>query len=194
MRAISKRFGKFEKELPDKLSGSQNEDLENFMALGNRLAMLPKYDPQKYDLPKRRDFIGALSWLRAVRDCIGEPIIFALDEALMCQGSFGGRCDEYLVWVYGDDSVARFNGVVVLGNQICSPDVVNKNGLAYTSFERTLTDALENESVLDMQGILEALSRYYYTHDSSFDGICVPQKYQKQFEDLARCAVEYYDS
>lgn len=62
--------------------------------------------------------MGALSWLQAVRDCIGEPVVFALDNALMCQGNFGGRSDEYIVWVYGDDSVMKFNGVVVLGNRI----------------------------------------------------------------------------
>ena len=51
------------------------------------------------------------AWLKAVRDCIGEPFVFALDEALMCQGYFGGRSDEFLVWGYGNDSVTRFNGV-----------------------------------------------------------------------------------
>ena len=36
----------------------------------------------------------------------------------MCQGNFGGRNDEYIVWVYGDDSVSCYNGVVVLSNKI----------------------------------------------------------------------------
>ena len=30
----------------------------------------------------------------------------------MCQGRFGGRSDEFIIWVYGDDAVSRFNGVV----------------------------------------------------------------------------------
>ena len=72
------------------------EDLIN-----RKTRVLPQYDPQKRDLPKRRDYVGAFSWLRAVRDCIDQPVVFALDEALMCQGGFGGRSDEYLVWVYG---------------------------------------------------------------------------------------------
>ena len=82
--------------------------------------VLPMYDPQKRDLPKRRDYVGTLSWLRAVRDCIGQPVVFALDEALMCQGNFGGRSDEYLVWVYGADSVTKFNGV----RKMCSTKMV----------------------------------------------------------------------
>ena len=146
------------------------EDLIN-----RKTRTLPRFDPQKQNLPKRSDFVGATSWLRAVRDCIGQPIVFALDEALMCQGSFGGRSDEYLVWVYGADSVTRFNGIAVLGNQISPLDVQKKNGLAFTSFNRTLSDALANESILDMQGITEAVSRYYYTHGDSFKGILYPR-------------------
>lgn len=163
------------------------EDLIN-----RKTVILPKYDPLKKDLPKRSDFIGAMAWLRAVRECIGESVVFALDEALMCQGNFGGRSDEYLVWVYGNDSVSRFNGVVVLGNKISSYHVESKNGIEYTNFNRTLTDAFANEAILDMQGITEAVSRYYYINDNSFDGLYVAPEYQARFERLADEARDYY--
>ena len=165
------------------------EDLIN-----RKTRRLPEYDTRKADLPRRGDYVGAFSWLRAVQERIGQPVVFALDEALMCQGNFGGRSDEYLVWVYAEDSVTRFNGVAVLGNSISPIDVQKKNGLSFTSFNRTLSDALANESILDMQGITEALSRYYYTHADSFDGIFVPPRYQKQFEQLAQDAVDYYEN
>ena len=154
--------------------------------------VLPKYDPQKNNLPKRSDFVGATAWLRAVRDCIGETAVFALDAALMCQGNFGGRSDEYLVWVYGDDSLSRFNGVVVLGNRISAHCVREKNGLRFTDFSRTITDALANESILDMQGITEAISKYYYRNGESFDGISVAPEYQDQFDRMAMEAITYY--
>ena len=162
--------------------------------VNRRTRVLPAYDPQKYDLPKRRDHIGAVSWLRAVREHLGDSVVFALDEALMCQGSFGGRSDEYLVWVYGNDSLSRFNGVVVLGNQVSSYSVKERNGLRYTDFNRTLSDALANEGILDMQGITEAVSRYYYRNGNSFDGISVAPEFQDRFELLAREAIEYYGS
>lgn len=162
--------------------------------VNRRTRVLPAYDPQKYDLPKRRDHIGAVSWLQAVREHLGDSVVFALDEALMCQGSFGGRSDEYLVWVYGNDSLSRFNGVVVLGNQVSSYSVKERNGLRYTDFNRTLSDALANEGILDMQGITEAVSRYYYRNGNSFDGISVAPEFQDRFELLAREAVEYYGS
>ena len=163
------------------------EDLVN-----RKTPVLPGYDPHKADLPKRREYVGALAWLKAVQESIGEKVVFALDEALMCHGSFGGRSDEFIVWVYGEDSVTRFNGVVVLGNRISSYSVQNKNGLLYTDFNRTVSDALANESILDMQGITEAVSRYYYSNGESFKGLSVAPEYQEKFELLAREAIDYY--
>ena len=162
--------------------------------INRKTSVLPKYDPKKMNLPKRENYIGALAWLKAVRDCLGENVVFALDEALMCQGHFGGRSDEYLVWVYGDDAVTQYNGVVVLGNHVSPISVREKNGLLFTDFSRTISDALANESILDMQGITEAISRYYYQNDESFDGIAIAPEYQEEFDRLAEEAIEYYEN
>ena len=171
----------------DLLESRVRADLVN-----RRTVELPKYNPQKRDLPKRRDYVGAMAWLKAVRDCLGEKIVFALDEALMCQGHFGGRSDEYLVWVYGDDAVTQYNGVVVLGNHVSPHSIKERNGLLYTDFNRTLSDALANESILDMQGITEAISKYYYRNGESFDGLAVAPEYQAKFDRLAEEAIDYY--
>lgn len=159
--------------------------------INRKTIALPKYNPQKSDLPKRGDYVDAISWLKAVRDSLGENIVFALDEALMCQGNFGGRSDEYIVWVYGDDSALRFNGVVVLGNQVSPHNVKERDGLRYTDFNRTVADALANESILDMQGITEAVSKYYYRNGESFEGISVAPEYQERFDKLAEEAIDY---
>lgn len=169
------------------LENKIKEDLIN-----RKTTVLPKYDERKNNLPKRSDFVGAIAWLKAVRDCLGSDIVFALDEALMCQGNFSGRSDEFLVWVYGDDSVTHFNGVVVLGNKISPYSTQEKNGLRFTNLNRTLSDALANETILDMQGITEAVSRYYYSHGESFDGLSVAPEYQERFELLANEAIDYY--
>ena len=165
------------------------EDLVN-----RKTASLPKYDPRKKELPKRSDYVGALSWLKAVRERLGEEVVFALDEALMCQGSFGGRNNEYIVWVYGDESLDRYNGVAVLGRKISPFCVLEKNGLRFTDLNRTISDALANESILDMQGITEAVSRYYFSNGESFEGLAVTPEYQEAFERLAQDAKSYYDS
>ncbi|MFR7592360.1 MAG: helix-turn-helix domain-containing protein [Longibaculum sp.] len=160
--------------------------------INRKTTTLPKYNPQKSNLPKRSDYVGAISWLKAVRDCLGENIVFALDEALMCQGNFGGRSDEFIVWVYGDDSVSQFNGVVVLGNKVSPHNIKERDGLRYTDFNRTVADALANESILDMQGITEAISKYYYRNGESFEGISVAPEYQDRFDRLADEAIDYY--
>ena len=162
--------------------------------VNRRTAVLPKYDPKKADLPRRSDYVGATAWLRAVKDRIGESVVFALDEALMCQNRFGGRSDEYMIWIYGSDATTRFNGVVVLGNHISPLNVQERNGLAYTDFNRTINDALANEALLDMQGITEALSRYYYANGDSMEGITVAPEYQERFERLADEAINYYSN
>lgn len=157
-----------------------------------REVKLPRYNPQKIDLPKRSDYIGAISWLKAVKETIGETFVFALDEALMCQGYFNGRNDEFLIWGYGNDSLTQFNGIVLLGNKISEDSIKEENGLLFTDFNKTIADALANEQILDMQGITEALSYYYYSNNESFDGISVPSEYQKRFEKLADEAINYY--
>lgn len=164
------------------------EDLVN-----RKTITLPKYDPHKKNLPKRSDYVGAISWLKAVQDCLGEPVVFALDEALMCQGSFLGRSDEYIVWVYGNDSVRRFNGVVVLSNYINPQHITTEDGLSFTNFNRTIYDALANEAILDMQGITEAISYYYYSNGEKSEGIFIPPKYQERFEHLLNDAINYYE-
>ena len=172
----------------DLLKQRINGDLVNKKALS-----LPKYDSHKKNLPKRSDYVGAFSWLKAVRDCLGEDVVFALDEALMCQGIFGGRSNEYIVWIYGDDNASRYNGVVVIGNHISPYSISEKNGLKYTDFNRTLSDALANEQILDMQGTLEALNKYYYTNGESFSGLSISPEYQVRFESLTNEAIDYYD-
>ncbi len=162
--------------------------------VNRRTATLPKHSVRKSNLPKRSDYVGAIAWLTAVRDCIGKSVVFALDSALMCQGYFGGLSDEYIVWVYGDDSASRFNGVVVLGNRIGPYNIKEKNGLRFTDFNRTIADAIANETILDMQGITEAISRYYYRNGESLEGISVVPEHQERFEKLVNEAIEYYDS
>ncbi|MDO4500308.1 MAG: hypothetical protein Q4B60_03425 [Erysipelotrichaceae bacterium] len=165
--------------------------IENDM-INKKSKALPDYSEKKINLPKRSDYIGTSSWLKSLKEQMGEEVVFALDEALMCQELFGGRNDEFLIWVYGSDNLKRFNGIVVLGNEISSYDVRCKNGIKYTSFNRTIIDSIANENLLDMQGITEALSKYYYSNNNSFEGIYIPPEYSKRFAELADDAINYY--
>ncbi len=154
---------------------------------------VPVSDPSKKRLPSIYDYPDSMSWLIAVRDCLGKNVVFALDEALMCEKSYLGRNDQWVVWIYGDAALSKYNGVMVIGNNV-DPQYVktNRYGLSYTCFNRTLIDAMANEDILDMQGMLEALSYYYETHGHSFEGLFIPPEYQEQFQQLSLDAIEYY--
>ena len=45
-----------------------------------------------------------------------------------------------------------------------------------------------------MQGITEAISRYYYANGESLEGISVAPEYQERFERLAGEAIDYYSN
>jgi hypothetical protein len=118
------------------------------------------YIRDKKQLPGNNQYMEPVEWLRAVRQELGSDIVFALDSALMCEGAYLGRTDEWVIWIYGDPKLEKYNGVCVIGDSVSDHEVETRNGLRYTCFNRTLNDSLANESILDMQGITEALSRY----------------------------------
>lgn len=80
------------------------------------------------------------------------------DDVLICLNRFGGHSGEFTVWLCGSDTVARFNGVVVLGDPISPICVQQRNGRFFTDFNRTISGALANKSLLDIQGITEAIN------------------------------------
>lgn len=159
-----------------------------------RTISLPAEDLGRKPLPRRTEFLGSIPWLQAVQAAVGREIIFALDEALLCQGRFAGRYNDARIWAYGPDALAEYSGIVLLGDAVPPAQVEHRWGLSFTDFQRALTDALAMEPILDMQGITEGLSDFYYTHGERVDGLSIPPQYQTAFEVLLQDAVSYYDS
>lgn len=157
--------------------------------LNRRTFVLPKYDPKKKNLPDIRNFENYLGWLKSILELFGDDFVFALDTALICMEYFLGRKGEILIFGYGDDSLKKYNGVVILGNSIDSSDVEHKDGLSYTSFNRTLLDSIDNERILDPQGILVGLNHYYSTHGESYEGLAMAPVYFEKFYSLAKQAI-----
>ena len=147
-------------------------------------------------LPDRRDYVGSFRWLMAVQECIGQPFVFALDDAFMCMGLFLGYNVEPFVYGYGDSSIAEaFPQVILLGTKIDEKDVAcnDRTGLRFTTISRTIEDAINHRDEINMQGTVEALSDYYFAHGESTDGIDVKAKYMQDFERILVEAKEYYD-
>lgn len=147
-------------------------------------------------LPDRRDYIGSFRWLMAVQECIGQPFVFALDDAFMCMGLFLGYNVEPFVYGYGDSSIAEaFPQVILLGTKIDEKDVAcnDRTGLRFTTISRTIEDAINHRDEINMQGTVEALSDYYFAHGETTDGIAVKSEHMKAFEQILEEAKEYYD-
>ena len=103
-------------------------------------------------LPDRRDYVGSFRWLMAVQECIGQPFVFALDDAFMCMGLFLGYNTESVVYGYGDSSIAEaFPQVVLLGADIDeyyfrhgeNTDGIDVKAKYMQDFERILVEAKE---------------------------------------------------
>lgn len=82
----------------------------------------------------------------------------------------------------------------MIGESVADHEVETRNGLRYTYSNRTLNDFLANESILDMQGITEALNRYYSAHQDSFTGFYPNPEYSARFDRLAEDAKTTYDN
>ena len=154
---------------------------------------MPDWKEGRTTLPQSGDYLSAHEWLSAVKDCLGENVVFALDSALMCDGSYLGRLGEWIIWIYGPAKLGKYKGVCVIGDSISPCDLEEKDGLRYTCINRTLNDAMANERILDMQGITEALSRYYFTHAETFEGLHPDPRYLDLFEQISDDAASYYD-
>jgi len=161
--------------------------------INHKTFSIPKYDEKKKDLPSIEDFPNNFEWMKAIQSILGENLVFALDESLMCQELFLGYYRQYAVWVYTDNPLAyEYNGVIVLGDSIDKQYVEERNGIKYTNLNRTVIDSIVNEDLLDWQGIAEGLSKYYETHNQSFEGLFIPPEYQEKFEELSDMAINYY--
>jgi len=56
-----------------------------------------------------------------------------------------------------------------------------------------LNDMLADYDNIDEQSLVEGLSRHYYNHDKSFDGLANEPENMERFNAIKDWAIEYYD-
>ncbi len=66
------------------------------------------------------------------------------------------------------------------------------DGILVTTLNQTINDMLE-DGMSEMQPLYEALSDYYYTHGSTFEGIEIKPENRDRFCEAARESLEYYE-
>lgn len=176
---------------PDYVMSFIEQQVE-FDLMNRRQFEIPQFDNNKKALPSSGNFRGTINWLREINSILGGNVVFALDSALACNDYYLGRSNEWLVWIYGDRHLEKYNGVYIIGENVNDKDVEISNGLKFTTFNRTLNDSLANERILDMQGITEALSNYYFQNNESFDGLYPDVRFISLYEQLCKDAVNYF--
>lgn len=65
------------------------------------------------------------------------------------------------------------------------------DGIMVTTLSQTVNDIISDDDT-DLQPIYEALNKYYYTHDNSFDGINIKDENKQLFERISKESLEYY--
>ena len=113
--------------LEDMLRRQVKADLIN-----RRQYKLPVWNASAEQLPANDQFAEPLDWLKAVQSVLGDDIVFALDSALICEGTYLGRMGEWIVWLYGNPKLAKYNGVCVIGRSVNEYEIEIKNGLRFT--------------------------------------------------------------
>lgn len=66
------------------------------------------------------------------------------------------------------------------------------DGVMVTTLSQTINDIISDDDT-DLQPLYEALNKYFYTHDNSFENIDIEEANKKAFERIVQAGLEYYD-
>ena len=137
------------------------------------------------------EFLTIRDWHEAVVG--GKDLILRRTSALEHLELFGGYVREKTIDVYARQPepyeninyhvVDSFNGI----------DYIRFGDVLCTSVNQTLNDMLDDFDNIDEQSLIEGLSRYYYVHGKSFDGLFIKPENMKKFNSIKDWAIEYYD-
>ena len=139
----------------------------------------------------RNEFLTARAWHRAVVG--GQDVILRRTSALEHLQLFGGYVREKTIDVYARRR-GRFDNVNYhLVDTYNGIDTISFGDVLCTSASQTVNDMLADFDNIDEQSLVEGLSRYYYAHGKSFDGLHIRPENKERFNAIRDWAIEYYD-
>ena len=137
------------------------------------------------------DFLTNRAWHRAVVG--GQDMVLRHTSALEHLQLFGGYLREKMIDVYARQPVPFENINYHIVDNFNGIDTVRFGNVLCTSVNQTVNDMLADFDNIDEQSFIEGLSRYYYTHGNSFDGLAVKPENMEHFNSIKDWAIEYYD-
>jgi len=139
----------------------------------------------------RNDFLTTRAWHRAIIG--GTGMILRNTSALEFLELFGGYMREKSIDVYAKQRGSYENINYCIINSFERIDYVKFGDVLCASVNQTINDMLSDYDNIDEQSLIEGLSRYYYTHRNSFDGLKIEPENMKCFNSIKDWAVEYYN-
>ena len=136
------------------------------------------------------DFLTTRAWHRAVVG--GKEMILRSTSALEFLELFGGYMREKKIDVYAKRLEAYENIDYRIVDSFDNIDYIRLGDVLCTSVNQTFNDMLYDYNSVDEQSLVEGLSRYYYTHDTSFEGLIIKPENLTYFNSIKNWAIEYY--
>ena len=136
------------------------------------------------------DFLTTRAWHRAVVG--GKEMILRSTSALEFLELFGGYMREKKIDVYAKRREAYENINYRVVDSFDDIDYIRLGDVLCTSVNQTFNDMLYDYNSVDEQSLVEGLSRYYYTHGTSFKGLTIKPENLAYFNTVKDWAIEYY--
>ena len=137
------------------------------------------------------DYTSNRAWLR---DVVGnQPMIMRSVSALEFLQLFVGYFSESKVEVYALEESPEENIRCYIIEDLEAIEYIRFENVLCSSPSQAVNDMLSDFEHSDETALVEALSKYYYSHEESFSGLNIKKENQKQFEELKDWAINYFE-
>ena len=137
------------------------------------------------------DYTSNRAWLR---DVVGnQPMILRSVSALEYLQLFVGYFSENKVEVYTLEESSEENIRCHIIEDLEAIEYIRFENVLCSSPSQAVNDMLSDFEHSDETALVEALSKYYYSHEESFSGLNIKKENQKRFEELKDWAINYFE-
>jgi len=137
------------------------------------------------------DYTSNRAWLR---DVVGnQPMVLRSVSALEYLQLFVGYFSESKVEVYALEESSEETIRCHIIEDLEAIEYIRFENVLCSSPSQAVNDMLSDFEHSDETALVEALSKYYYSHEESFSGLNIKKENQKRFEELKDWAINYFE-
>jgi hypothetical protein len=122
-----------------------------------------------------------------------QPMILRSVSALEYLQLFVGYFSENKVEVYALEESPEENIRCHIIEDLEAIEYIRFENVLCSSPSQAVNDMLSDFEHSDETALVEALSKYYYSHEESFSGLNIKKENQKRFEELKDWAINYFE-